>query len=343
MRALLSWSAFGAADGWQATTSASEGTFVTTLLGPETSIHAPFTEAIPSWVAATPLGSWIEVQLRARRAGHWSRVYRIAQWDARREHSVRRTFDTQEDDAGRVYTDTLALAAPCDALQARVSLHTVGANRPELRALRVALSGPGEQRATSSDFAPGELAIPPRSQKAYPNGSDLCSPTSLTMVLAYWYAKTHDERLAPFAERIAVSELVAPQVYDPVYDGYGNWAFNTAFAASLGLDAYVARFDNLAQLVPWIAAGVPVVISASWENGALENAPIESTPGHLMVVAGFDGEGHALVAEPRALIEHEVRRRYDLAQLETAWQSKSKGTAYLVHPPAWPVPALPVT
>jgi hypothetical protein len=60
-------------------------------------------------------------------------------------------------------------------------------------------------------------------------------------------------------------------------------------------------------------------------------------------MAGFDGAGHAIVAEPRALVEPEVRRLYDLAQLEAAWQSKSNGTAYLIHPHGWPIPDPPST
>ncbi|KPV46914.1 hypothetical protein SE17_42905, partial [Kouleothrix aurantiaca] len=161
-----------------------------------------------------------------------------------------------------------------------------------------------------------------------------------SMLLAYWQARTADPALLPFAERRAVAEIATPQVYDPAYDGHGNWPFNTALAGGLGLDAYVARFASLAELVPWLEAGVPLAISAAWEPGTLDNAPIPRSLGHLLVLAGCDGAGHAIVADPRGNTEAEVRRLYDAAQLERAWQDKPSGTAYVIHPRGWPVPAL---
>ena len=73
-------------------------------------------------------------------------------------------------------------------------------------------------------------------------------------------------------------------MYDPVYDGYGNWSFNTAYAATQGLDAYVACFDNLARVEAWVAAGVPVAISVAWKAGEPANAPIASSSGPLPIL-----------------------------------------------------------
>jgi hypothetical protein len=340
MRALLSWELFDAAHGWQAETSVAEGQAITALLGPETPAPAPFAEAVPSWVARTPPRSWIELRLRARVDGRWTAFYRIAQWDSLVENSARRSFGTQRDEAGYVATDTLVLSGAADAIQPAILLYTRGAARPEVLALRVVLSAPSPRAAGAHSFAPRELALPARSQMAYPDGRNLCSPTAVAMVLAYWQARTGDARLAPFAERGAVAELAAPLVFDPVYDGHGNWGFNTAFAASYGLDAYVARMEGLEQIEPWVAAGVPVVISVAWKVGELDGAPIAASAGHLLVVAGFDGAGGVIVAEPRAERENEVRRLYDAAQLEAAWQRNSAGTAYLIYPRGWPVPSL---
>jgi hypothetical protein len=337
MRALISWDHFDADHGWQAeTTTTADPVRVTKLLGPEQATGARFTAAVPSWNVETPAGSWIEVQLRARRAGHWTGFYQIAQWDNLGTGSQRRSFTGQRDEDGCVATDTLLLTGPSDAIQPRVLLY----GRAALRALRLALSGPGEAPRQSHTFTPCELAVPLRSQMAYDDGAIICSPTSVTMLLAYWYAQTGDERLALFARHAAVSEVVAPQVYDPVYQGHGNWGFNTAFAASSGLDAYVARLAGLEQLEPWIAAGVPVVISATWDAGQLANAPIPASSGHLLVVVGFDEQGRVIVADPRGENEREVRRVYNAAQLEAAWQSNSAGTVYLIHPHGWPTPSI---
>jgi len=48
-----------------------------------------------------------------------------------------------------------------------------------------------------------------------------------------------------------------------------------------------------------------------------------------------------IVADPRAEREEQVRRIYDAAQLEMAWQHNSDGMVYLIHPHDWPVPAMP--
>jgi hypothetical protein len=342
MRALLSWTRIDSDHGWHfVTTTGADGAAATVLDGPEQLAPASFNIAIPSWNVETPEGAWIEVRLRARIAGRWTGFYRMAQWDDRAEDSVRRSFPEQRDRDGQVSTDTLALSGPADALQPRLLLHGANGVLPVVRALRAALSMPGEWRQQPVVFTPRELPVPPRSQMSYPHGRRICSPTSITMLLAYWHVRTGAERLAPFADRAAVSELVAPRVYDPVYDGYGNWSFNTAYAAAQGLDAYVACFDSLARLEPWIAAGVPVVVSVAWKEGELSNAPIASSSGHLLIVAGFDEHGRVIVADPRAEREEEVRRVYDAAQLEAAWQRNSDGMTYIVHPPGWPVPASP--
>jgi hypothetical protein len=86
---------------------------------------------------------------------------------------------------------------------------------------------------------------------------------------------------------------------------------------------------------------VPVVISVAWKAGELANAPIASSPGHLLIAAGFDEAGQVIVADPRAEREEQVRRIYDPGQLEKAWQRNSQGMVYLIHPHGWPVPALP--
>jgi hypothetical protein len=342
MRGLLAWQLLDLQRGWHAEHAFdADGTPVTLLLGPEQVAPAPFNIAIPSWSAETPLGSWIEVQLRARIAGRWTGFYRLARWDDQAAGGARQSFATQRDADGQVNTDTLALARNADAIQPRVLLCAAGDAQPALRALRVALTAPSERAQQSATYAPCELPVPLRSQMSYPQGTRICSPTSITMLLAYWYARTSDARLSAFADHAAVSQLVAPRVYDPVYDGYGNWSFNTAFAAAQGLDAYVACFDSLTQLEAWIAAGVPVVISVAWQAGELANAPIASSAGHLLIVAGFDQAGCVIVADPRAEHEQQVRRIYDATQLEIAWQHNSDGMVYLIHPHDWPVPALP--
>jgi len=181
--------------------------------------------------------------------------------------------------------------------------------------------------------------VPPRSQMIYPNGGEQwCSPTSVAMLLAYWYERTAAPQLAPFTTLDAVPAIAVPGVYDPSYEGHGNWSFNTAFAARYDMEAYVTRFSSLRELEPWLHAGVPVVISVSWKEGTLQNACLPSSNGHLLVVTGFDNDGNAVVADPAAREISSVRRLYRAEELERAWQTNSSGTAYIIHPTGFAVP-----
>jgi hypothetical protein len=126
-------------------------------------------------------------------------------------------------------------------------------------------------------------------------------------------------------------------VYDQAWEGTGNWAFNTAYAASLGLTAYVTRLERLDQVARWTAAGVPVIVSLAWQPGELDGAP-GATAGHLNLITGF-ADGQALVAEPASRDMGQILRRYRVDQLQACWQRASGGAVYLVHPPGWPRPA----
>jgi len=171
--------------------------------------------------------------------------------------------------------------------------------------------------------------VPCCSQMVYENGGNVwCSPTSVSMVLGYWQG---DEGPCETRVRAAVAG-----VYDYVYEGHGNWSFNAAYAGSgAGMEAYVARFTGLDRLEPWIAAGVPVVLSVSWNNGEgrmLSEAPVPKSSGHLTTLVGFDDYGSPVMNEPASPSNETVRRTYDRGELERCWLSASGGLAYLIFP-----------
>jgi hypothetical protein len=129
-------------------------------------------------------------------------------------------------------------------------------------------------------------------------------------------------------------------VYDWYYRGHGNWPFNTAWAAGQGYQAHVARFTSFAQLERWVSAGVPVILSVAWGKGDLTGAPLQSVAGHLLVLVGFDAAGNAVVNDPAGASNTSVRRTYLRSELEPLWLKHSGGTAYLIYPQGWTVPAL---
>ena len=305
-----------------------------TAISPERDSGEPFFDLIPSWNADTPPGTWIEVRLRARLEDRWTGWYVLGLWSSEGSPWPRRSVAGQDDADARVLTDILALRGPGSGYQLSLTLVSADATRTPRVALAAVLASrrSASARVGASDHGAWgtTLPVPERSQMVYPGGGEVwCSPTSTSMVMAYWAGVLG----RPELDR-AVPE-VAARTYDSVYHGHGNWPFNTAYAAQHGLTAYVSRFSSLDQVERWIEAGVPVVASLAWARGELANAPVGSTDGHLLVVVGFSSGGDVVVNDPAGDPRRgqSVRRTYRRDQFETLWL-RAGGTVYLVHPDA---------
>ncbi|MEJ7569600.1 MAG: peptidase C39 family protein [Gaiellaceae bacterium] len=315
------------------------------LVGEATSAEiaaAPFTEAIPSWNAVTPNGSWVEMQIRAHVGDHWTKWYTAGPWASGTTALERHSVNLQADGVdGTFAVDTLILngkkAPPADAYQLRIRLFSTAGAIPSVRFASLALSGAAPTRPTLQAGDPANwgtlVDLPEYSQMVYPDGGNVwCSPTSLSMVLAHWlgYTGTPEPR---------VRQTVGG-VFDWRYDGHGNWPFNTAWAAHEGMEAQVARFTSFRDVERWVKAGVPVIFSFAWRKGDLTGSAIPSSDGHLAVIVGFDGSGNPIVNDPASATNEDVRRTYDRAELETIWLEASGGTVYLVYPQGRVVPTL---
>jgi hypothetical protein len=73
----------------------------------------------------------------------------------------------------------------------------------------------------------------------------------------------------------------ARQCYDHAYAGAGNWPFNTAWAGLHGVDAFVTRLRSLAEAEAFVAAGIPLIVSAAFRTGDVPGLDYD-TRGHLM-------------------------------------------------------------
>jgi hypothetical protein len=312
---------------------------------------------IPSWNADTPPGTWIELLMQLINADRGSPWYSLGVWTSSgsatnpsgtgapgmtRPHSVK----GQADAWASVDTDTLLCKEPCHAFRLRVRLFAIDDRIvPRIRRISVTWSDP--KPAIERVVATGQggqpehwnqvlAGVPQCSQMMFGDaGKAWCSPTALAMVLAYWRGETR-----PCAELVPPT---AAGVYDHVYRGHGNWAFNVAWAASLGLEAMIVRFTSLAELEPWISAGVPLVLSLSWNNPEgrrLANAPVDKSSGHLTLLVGFDQAGNPVMNEPAAPNHESVRRTYARLELENRWLTASGGTVYLIYPRGHEVPEL---
>ena len=303
------------------------------------------TTLIPSWEADTPGRSFVRVQVRGRTAsgttGSWDTV---ADWSRRNRARTRTTHSGQSDDLGRVSVDTWQATTSVTAWQVRVKLHQpVGASRP-VRVDRIGAVAGAAASSVPATSLPGPTAgtvldVPAYSQMThaghYPawggGGEAWCSPTSTAMVLGY-YGVLPPPRGITHGHVDAVVDHTAKMVYDHGYRGTGNWAFNTAYAATLvDGDSYVTRLRDLREAEDYIAAGVPLVVSIAFGRAQLTGAPISTSNGHLLVIAGFEADGDVVVNDPAAPSNSTVRRVYDRAQFERLWLTASAGTAYVIR------------
>ena len=292
-------------------------------------ISGNFDTAVASWNAITPIGSSLLIEVRARFGTRWSRYYRVGTWST--DPALPRTsFKGEADADGKLSTDTLELTRMADALQLRVTLNA-SSLIPTLTGLTAVLSDSSQHarlalRTSSQTVWGKELAVPAMSQMIYPDGGEVwCSPTSVTMILAYWDALKASSR----ADAVPAA---AKAMWDSVYDGSGNWAFNAAYAGAKGMKAYITRFSSLTDLEPFIARGVPLALSIGWEIGTLSGAHIPSSRGHIVVLRGFAKNGDPIINDPAAPNNSSVRTVYDRVQLERAWIAHSGGIVYLIEP-----------
>jgi hypothetical protein len=331
----LRWDSVTSFQSWSVS---SEPYAASVLISPALALSADCSEIVPSWDAFTPTDSAIEVRLRLKYADHESNWYRIALWDSAGAGSRRTSFGTQRDEDAYVATDTLVLRPGAESLQvAVVFLSAPDGELPQLKSLTLSCSGKVCRAEAKTSHPVSSLELPYFSQFSYDEEDGWCSPTSLSMVLGYWYQQTAKPSLAPFVDPQAVPRLVAPAVYDVTYQGYGNWAFNVAYAATLGLESFVTRMESIDQLEEWLALGIPVIMSIAWKEGQLEGAPIPKSNGHLIVAIGIDQAGDVIVADPAAKELDQVRRTYKREQLESCWL-RPHGTTYLIFPPDHPLP-----
>jgi hypothetical protein len=335
-----------------------------------TNLSFGFNELVSSWNANTPAGTWVQVEVQPRiDDGHWAKWYILGRWSSD-DYSFHRTSVGGQGDAdGFVSIDTFfAKDHPAIAYRLRATLYRkVGASAgPTLSRLSAIASNLTNQKMTfpSKTTMNGttgvDLGVPQYSQEIhhgdfpqYDNGGEAwCSPTSTSMVVAYWTQKTgHNYSPTPLEYSWVTAALppthqdpwvdyTARAVYDYHYNGAGNWPFNTAYAASRGLVADVTQLHNLAEAEPFIKAGIPLVASVAWNSNKLDGG-IKSTNGHLLVIEGFSADGtKVIVNDPASTDDSTVKHLYDREQFERAWIPASGGIVYLIRPATWPTPSL---
>ncbi|MDQ3485519.1 MAG: peptidase C39 family protein [Actinomycetota bacterium] len=342
---------------------------VGTWTSPEVTPGFAYTELVASWNADTPAGTWIQVSVAGKADnGLRSKSYVLGRW-AEGDDTIHRTsVPAQGDDLATVAIDTLVARAgrTLSTWQLTVSLfRAAGTTATPSVSLVGAMASQlpeSKKRIPASPLGGAEgitLEVPTYSQEIhigeYPQynggGEAWCSPTSTSMVLAYWQqtkgaqygpAPAEYESMDPQYDDMFV-DYAAASTYDYNYDGTGNWPFNTAYAGRYDLESFVTRLRSLTEAEQFIKAGIPLVVSISFKESELDGAGY-GTNGHLMVIVGFTEDGDVVANDPAShLIEsnEEVRTVYDREQFENVWIPKSGGIAYVIHPTDVPLPPSP--
>jgi hypothetical protein len=303
------------------------------LISPEITAPIEWNELVVSW--NVPSGVHLKAEARALYPHHATRYYIMDQWSDDPERFPRESVRRQRDDDGTVRTDTLILSNLVRKVQVRITVGGDGVEKP-LKFLGLSFcnsTAPATAREPNHVAWGKVLEVPERRQGEYEGGGGWCSPTSLSMVLAYW------------SEQLQRPELnrTAPETAHAIADGSrgdtGNWPFNTAYAGHYpGMRAYVTRLGDIAELEDWIAAGIPVVISvSSYLTSDRTSGPDN---GHLIVCVGFTDKGDVVTNDPGVSVRRNVRARrvYAREKVVNAWK-KSKNTVYLIYPENAKIPA----
>ncbi|MDF3302367.1 peptidase C39 family protein [Streptomyces tropicalis] len=299
----------------------------------------PGTEAVASWNAHTPAGTWLQVELRGTYSdGTDTPWYVMGRWAAGDQDIRRTSVDGQGDGRSSIGTDTFAIDTPASGLRlAAYRLRLTLYRRPGTKLTPTvwragAMVSDVPDRFTvpaSTPGASGELAVPRYSQEIhagqypqYDNGGEAwCSPTSTQMAVEYWGGRLTAAQLAWVDPSYADPQVcnAARYTYDYQYAGCGNWPFNAAYAATFtGLQGVVTRLGSLTDLETLIAAGVPAMTSQSFLKTELTGAGY-GTAGHLMAVVGFTADGDVIANDPAAPADSAVRRVYRRREFENVW------------------------
>jgi hypothetical protein len=287
-----------------------------------------------------PTGAGVVAEIRVGQASDdfWSPWMPIVSWGAPVEMAEDSALQFGADGdtrAGRMEIDTFVGRAPggFDRVQHRFRAVTVEGKSIAIKRVAICATRETGEKAWADVAAankPPEVAkltglrmrtidVPFRSQftERPELAGRLCSPTSVSMVLAY-RGKTGD-----------VLD-VANCAFDEPHGIYGNWPRNVQAAYVKGVKGYLTRVSTWKQAEAFIARGTPLVISIRVKKGELPAAPYSDTDGHLIVLTGFAANGDATVNDPAVREPRDGRRLYPRADLERVWMSNTAGTTYVL-------------
>ncbi len=275
----------------------------------------PFNRVLPSWNGSVPNNySSFKVTIRFfESSGTWSPWLTVGFWKA----NIWSTYGTTSYSGGKIIIDNAVLNSYHNKWQFKVIMKRTSGSQPspELHKLSCFVS---DQRVTDNvnitslvNDKPPKIFIPTEFFYQYSLdsgiGGDICSPTSVSMVL-----RSYNIEVDPLQ--------FAKDTKCPYWDIFGIWPRVVQNAAEYGLDGAVTRYRTWSQAYETLAAGGRVVMSVG--------SPLYPN-GHLMMLAGFDASGNPLMHDPAR--SNGYSYKFSKTSLSESWFNKG-GIAYTFFP-----------
>jgi Peptidase_C39 like family/Secretion system C-terminal sorting domain len=275
----------------------------------------PFNRVLPSWNGdALNEYSSFKVTIRFFESnGTWSPWLTVGFWKA----NIWTSYGTTSYSGGKIDIDNAVLNSYHKKWQFKVMMKRTGSSQPspELYKLSVFVS---DQRVTDNvnitslvNDKPKYLFIPTEFFYQYSLdsdiGGDICSPTSVSMVL-----RSYNIEVDPLQ--------FAKDTKCPYWGIFGIWPRVVQNAAEYGLDGAVTRYRSWSSAREVLSAGGRVVMSVG--------SPLYPN-GHLMMLAGFDASGNPIIHDPAR--SNGYSYQFNKTSLSQSWFDKG-GIAYTFFP-----------
>lgn len=292
----------------------------------------PFTELILSWNALRPKKGNFSFYVSVKHH-KWSPWYKLAQWGVKGQQ----TFVNSR--VPVVHTKHVRMVLTRGKKSRAFRIKVVAQNGADLRNLNALFVSTADMNKFSQSKPAFEKpstyikGFPRQSQMVigHPRFRDICSPTSLSMILNY---HLNPYKIMPqIGGLTGVAANFADKVHDDSYlDIYGNWILNVSqvFDSSKGkVFCRAQRLNDFDELYNYIRRKIPVAVSI---RGKLRGGRKSYDNGHFVVVVGWSQKKKAVICvDPAFSSSKKTLKAYHLKDFLNAW-GKSRNLSYIAIP-----------
>ncbi len=281
----------------------------------------PMKSVVASWGALSSETATVEIEVRIRVNGKWSRYFSYGAWGLGLQNKPMTT--NTNDGIAKISTDEIIVQGgkTAEAIQYRVTLRrdNIYSESAKLSFVALAIEYDDYEYKVNVSSLPErvEYIVPKLNQNVVPViGNSICSPTSSTMLLKY---KGHS-----FIEYDEYeNRYIANLAKDYGNEIFGNWVYCTVIMTAYGEKAYVMRMYSIDELKMHLAKVGPVALSVKGKMDAYNTDNSYTTNGHLLVCQGYyekNGQTIFICNDPNV---KEVYVEYLEETIERVWRMVS--------------------